>query len=138
MKNRNNCKYYLYDRSTGQADCFNNDMTSDELTDYFTDDQPNCKYHKYDYVNINIIVFNDDEKVFSGSAADFLNDNIDTEDDIDEMLIEVIETGKSKRDFYYSGIWEIILNNQAEELKPSDESLKITTITAGGRSRLNK
>ena len=108
MKTCNNCKYFFIDNSVGQAECINKKINHRELQNHFTNVKPECKYHEYDYININITVFNDNEKVFTGSAAEFLKDNSEAGEDINEMLIEVMQIGISMRDFYHSGIWEII------------------------------
>lgn len=44
----NNCKYFVYDNSTGQADCkqFEN-MTEEEMEKYFSNNEEGCPYKKY-------------------------------------------------------------------------------------------
>jgi hypothetical protein len=40
----NSCKFYLDDRSTGCADCENENMTEDEIDEYFCEGKSDCPY----------------------------------------------------------------------------------------------
>lgn len=57
-------------------------------------------------ININnIIVYNDEGKVFTGFAEEFLYDN-EYDLDVEEMVVEAITDGRSEREFF-SGIWTV-------------------------------
>ena len=44
-----NCKHFSEDWSCGACDCDRLDeMTEDEIEKYFTNEEPNCKFHEYD------------------------------------------------------------------------------------------
>lgn len=42
-----NCKYYMYDNSTGTSDCLKaDDIPEDLFEKHFVDDQPGCPFHE--------------------------------------------------------------------------------------------
>ena len=56
-----------------------------------------------------IKIFNNSEKIFEGDSRQWLEDN-EQNQEVLEMIQEVEQTGSFTKDFFHSGIWEVLKN----------------------------
>ncbi len=55
----------------------------------------------------NIKVYNDNELVFEGDSCQWLKYN-EQDQEVFEMIEEAITAGSSRREFFHSGLWEVV------------------------------